>query len=172
MWFQRLQHYDNMCFYRFHDFDDRITHYFWLPHTYKNSNTHVIFINNSIIYTREYLYVRRWYTKIDNINSILSKLFYFQCVLGFIKHHNFPPFEDDGIKQWHFNHVNLEKGGSIIEKSQKVFIKIIKGTYDLGEHINESLNIIKIPKLPENHLDTLLKSLLLYVMKSVVMQLS
>ena len=118
--------YKNMGFDRYDDFDENILKYFQLDDDYKNGSLHMMFRKKSIIEMREYLYENRKYTEYQNINFIKSSQSYFQCILIFIKNEQFTPFEDGGIKEWHISHVNAEKGDSIIQKFQRVFIKYIK----------------------------------------------
>ena len=103
----------------------------------------MIFINNSIIDTRERVYEQIKYTEYTELHLIKSSQFYFQFILTFIKNEPFTQFEDGGIKQWHVNHINLEKGDSIIQKCQRLFINYIKGTSNLDECINQSGKNIK-----------------------------
>ena len=102
--------YKNMGFDRYDDFDDDIIDYFQLQDEYKNISKHMMFINDSIIDTRECVYEQRKYTEYPELNFIKPSQLYFQFILRFIKNEQFTPFEDGGIKQWHVNHVNLEKG--------------------------------------------------------------
>ena len=87
----------------------------------------MMFIKNSIIDNREYVYKRRKYTEYLELNFIMSSQLYFQCILTFINNEQFTPFGDGGIKQWHVKHINLEKSDSIIQKCQSLFINYIKG---------------------------------------------
>ena len=67
----------------------------------------MMFIKNSIIDTREYVYENRKYTEYPDLNFIKSSQLYFQYIITFIKNEQFTPFEDGGIKEWHVNHINL-----------------------------------------------------------------
>ena len=59
------------------------------------------------------------------------------------------------------NQVNVEKGDSIIQKCQRLFINYIKGASNLDECINESEKNIKNARLNAKHWLTLVKSVLL-----------
>ena len=85
-----------------------------------------------------------------NNHSYIKK--YVNAICNFIKHERFTPFQDNVIKPWH--------------RSQ-VFKELIHGTYCLGERINRSCQLMKIPLRFEKHQQQLKTIVLLYILNIV-----